>query len=201
MRPRLRQRDSIRKWVRGSAASFVAWGFVAHGQGTLKFANRLPGVLDAPVFLREADGTLGRPDANYVAQLYASAPGGVLVPVGEAVPFRMESDAARGYWRPEVRYIPGVPEGGRADVQVRCWDQRYGGSYEAVAESGDGTGTGTSKLLQVRTGDDFSLPQPLFGLESFTIASRVVPEPDLLALCLVGWVTLACLKGSGAKRG
>ena len=164
----------------------------AHAQGTVNFSNRIPGLVDARVQVVDANGILTPADANYVAQLYASAPGGNLFPVGNPIPFRDSSEAAKGYWIGDQRMIPGVAENGQAQVQVRAWDQRLGVTYEAVATSSWGYGYGVSGTITVTTGGGLTPPQPMMGLQGFTIQGYILPEPASLSLVVVGGLLLGC---------
>jgi len=156
-----------------------------YAQGTVNFVNRIANVLDAQVRYANSGAPIPA-NGDYVAQLYASAPGGTLAAVGAAIPFRTGS--GEGYWPGDVRTIPGVPAGGTAQIQVKAWASSLGTSFESVQAQGIG-GWGESGILAaVPTGGAGvppSTPTPLTGLASFEIAT-IIPEPSIAALGLLG---------------
>lgn len=156
----------------------------AFAQGTVNFSNRIPGTVDARVQYDTGGGVLTPADGRFVAQLYASAPGGTLAAVGDPIVFRSNSDAAKGYWVGDARTIPGVAENGSAQVQVRAWATSLGSTYEAAMATGQG-GIGSSATITVTSGGGLTPPQALVGLQGFTI-STIVPEPSIAALGLLG---------------
>lgn len=167
-----------------------------HGQGTVNFVNKITGLVDARVFYgfapTPAVGGGTTPETQFVAQLYAAVPGGTLAAVGAPIPFRNPSDpaglAGTGYWPGETRTIPGVTEGGMADVKVVAWSTAVGSTYEAALAKGMGY-LGESARLSVLTGGGLNPPTALVGLASFNI-SPIVPEPSPLVLGLLGTVIL-----------
>jgi len=153
-------------------------------QGTVTFHNKI-GSVDARVYY----GNNTTPaDSTIVAQLYAAAPGGTLAAVGGTIPFRSTPEAGKGYLNTTgvdtTRNIPGVAEGGSAQVKVVAWVASLGSSYEAVKALNQG-GFGESGVITVATGGGIQLPGQLVGLQSFTVAS-IVPEPSIAALGLLG---------------
>lgn len=157
----------------------------AFAQGTVNFVNRIPGTIDNGRVLYDTGGGVTSPaDDRFVAQLYASAPGGTLAAVGAPIVFRANSDAAKGYWVGEARTIPGVAENGSADVRVAAWAVALGATFEAAQAAGQG-GWGLSDKITVTTGGGLTPPQALVGLTGFTIAT-IVPEPSIAALGLLG---------------
>lgn len=108
--------------------------------------------------------------------------------MGEPIPFRDNPEAGRGYLNttginPE-RVIPGVPEGGTAQVKMVAWMASLGASYEQAVSMAVG-GYGESAVVpEVVTGGGLMPPRPLTGLQGFTIP--IIPEPSLLALGLLG---------------
>jgi len=154
-------------------------------QGTVTFHNKI-GSVDARVSY--AAGVGGYADSTVVAQLYAAAPGGTLAPVGGTIPFRSTPAAGAGYLNTTgvdtTRNIPGVAEGGSAQVKVVAWVASLGSSYEAVKALNQG-GVGESGVITVATGGGIQLPGQLVGLQGFTV-SPVVPEPSIAALGLLG---------------
>lgn len=156
----------------------------AFAQGTVNFANRIPGTVDARVLYDTGGGVTTPADGQFVAQLYGGAPGGALAAVGNPIVFRSNSDAAKGYWVGEARTIAGVAENGSAQVQVVAWASALGATYEAAKAAGQG-GWGASSTITVTTGGGLTPPQALVGLQGFTIAT-IVPEPSIAALGLLG---------------
>ena len=81
-----------------------------------------------------------------------------------------------------------VPCGGFAWLQVRAWDARLGPTYESVVALGIG-GYGESNIFYKQGGylcfPDPSPPEPLFGLESFSLRPEV-PEPSAGLFLLLG---------------
>lgn len=154
-------------------------------QGTVTFHNKI-GSVDARVSY--AAGVGGYADSAVVAQLYASAPGGTLAAVGGTIPFRSAPAAGAGYLNTTgvdtTRNIPGVAEGGSAQVKVVAWVSSLGATYEAAKAAAGGLGTGESGVITVATGGGIQLPGQLVGLQSFTVS--VVPEPSIAALGLLG---------------
>jgi len=157
----------------------------AFAQGTVNFVNRIPGTIDnGRVQYDTGGGALTPADGRFVAQLYASGPGGTLAAVGAPIVFRSNSEAAKGYWVGEARTIPGVAESGTADVRVVAWASELGATFEAAQAAGKG-GWGQSDKITVTTGGGLTPPQALIGLTGFTI-STIVPEPSIAALGLLG---------------
>jgi hypothetical protein len=157
----------------------------SYAQGTLNFVNRITGTLDARVMYAGA-GAIGggtTADTQFVAQLYAGAPGGALTAVGDPIPFR-NSGAGTGYWVGAARTVAGVAENGTASAQVKVWSTGLGATYEAAMASGMG-GLGESSILTVTTGGGLNPPGALTGLTGFDV-SPIVPEPSMAALGLLG---------------
>lgn len=147
-----------------------------YAQGTVNFANRIPGTLDAPV--RSGGVGVG---SDYWAQLMAGPTGGALALVGQPVEFR--SAPANGYVNASTVSIPTVAGGAAADVKMVAWAKSLGNTYP-----GDGLAlTGSSTVFTVTTGDPNAQPVPglpanLTGLTGFNI----IPEPSIAALGLLG---------------
>ena len=155
-------------------------------QGTVIFNNKVTGSVDARVSYASSGGLIPA-DGTFVAQLYASAPGGTLAAVGAAVPFRNTPAAGLGYINPTgidtTRTIPGVAESGSAQVKMVAWASSLGATYEAAKATGGGFGE--SSVITVGTGGGLTPAQNLVGLAAFTI-STIVPEPSIAALGLLG---------------
>lgn len=140
--------------------------------GTVNFATKVTGIVDAPV--SDLDGTTLLEGPAYLAQLYAAPTADRLAPVGPPVPFR--TGIAAGYIPAEERSIPTIPPGGRAFVQVRVWESTAGETFEeAVARNSK---VGLSKVLELVTGNAGSpptLPAYLVGLEAFHLQLGTAP--------------------------
>lgn len=155
----------------------------AYAQGTLNFANRVTGVLDA----RVSSG--GAPvDNNWYGQLLAGASEATLAPVGSPVEFRGTPDAAKGYITSGgVVTVPGVAGGSPAVVRMVAWNKGAGATWEAANAAGLG-GIGQSAVITVNTGGGGTPPSPaanLVGLAAFE-ATPLIPEPSIAALGLLG---------------
>ncbi|MBI3413929.1 MAG: immunoglobulin domain-containing protein [Verrucomicrobia bacterium] len=118
---------------------------------------------DAPIF--DIDGVSRLNGSNYVVQLYAGPSVTALKPVGHPIPFR--SGFGAGYFTSQLVAVPYVQAGETALAQVRVWEQTKGTSYEEARALG--AKFGRSEILQITTGSDQALAQPLVGLTSFSL--------------------------------
>ena len=176
-------------------------GDTSFGQSSFLFENYLEGGLDAPVF-DAAGNRLAGP--NYLTVLYggpvpeslqlASRPfGDSMAPVAFSGVIRGQAGYFFGSGWVEVR---NVAPGGIASLQVRAWDARLGASYQEVVSLGFG-GYSESNIFQKQGGHPGGgvpgLPEPLIGLESFSLRA-VVPEPSATLLFLLGlpWLLWRC---------
>lgn len=157
----------------------------AFAQGTINFATRVTGQVNAQVFYGAPGGPTSPAGADYSAQLYVGAPGGALAAVGSAVPFR--GDAGIGYITSGGKVtVPGIAGGSQAAVELRAWKTSLGASYEAAVAAGGGVNTGASAPITITLGGGGTPPAPdanLVGLQGFVIP---VPEPSIAALGLLG---------------
>ncbi len=89
--------------------------------------------------------------------------------------------------------VASVQGGGWVWLQVKVWDVRLGATYEAVSSKALG-GYGQSEPFYARGGnaDALEVPQPLLGLQSFSVL-QPVPEPSTYALLLTGGGSLCWL--------
>lgn len=154
----------------------------AYAQGTVNFATRVTGQVDAPVTYQG-----GKADANFFGQLYAGAKGGTLAAVGTPVEFR--SDAGIGYITAGGAVaVPGVAGGAEADVKLVAWAKTQGATWDAAKTLGMG-GFGESGVITVKTGNPDAVPPTvaanLVGLAGFDV-TPVIPEPSIAALGLLG---------------
>ncbi len=179
---------------RGSVALLltlaVLWGFSSWSQGNLVFANSADIGVDAPIY--DVDGTTPLAGSGFLAELYATAPGGVLQPVTDSITPFSTRDAA-GYFLPLEVAIPGVPAGHTATVQVVAWRASDGPTFAAANHSGAHIGESATfdvgPLTSMGPPPD-PLPAFLVGLQSFSL-HVVVPEPSVFALGLLGGSLLA----------
>ena len=176
------------RFLRVASLLGVSLVFAVHlaGQGTVNFANRVTGFVDAPVF--GIDGITKLIGASYMAQLYAGATVNSMAPVGDPLPFRTGTGA--GYINTSgvdpTRTIPGVAAGAVAFVKVVAWDTMWGATYETAWWS-----NGASSVFALTTGGGGVPPGPpanLVGLQSFIVGW--IPEPSSMALGLLGAAVL-----------
>jgi hypothetical protein len=163
-------------------AAVVVATIAAQAQGTINFANRVVGSIDAKVL-----GVSGAPldGAGFMAQLYVGATASSLAAVGSPVPFR--TGAAAGYVTSSTVTVNGIAGGSPASVAMRAWDASTGASYDAA------TVRGSSAILTIAAlgggGSPPAVPADLVGLTSFSLAGAApgnIPEPTAVALGLLG---------------
>jgi hypothetical protein len=153
-------------------------------QGTVNFVNRIPGTLDAKVLYNGA-GALGggtTPETQFVAQLYQGA-----AAIGAPIPFR-SSAAQGGYWVAESRTIPasGIDAAGvAANLKTVAFSTGLGATLDDVKAKGMG-GWGESPAYSANPGQGLNPPANLTGMQGFTIAEIIIPEPSVAALGLLG---------------
>ncbi len=134
------------------------------GGGKVLFRNKVSyPPLDAPVF--DVDGFTRLNGSNFVAQLYAGSSLALLRPVGQ--PSMFQNGFNEGYFMQQTSTIPTVPPGSNAVVQVRVWEKNKGSSYEEARAFGGKFGK--SDFFTVMVGGGLMPPQPLTGLESFSV--------------------------------
>jgi hypothetical protein len=155
-----------------------------NGQGTIGqvvFANKVTGVLDAPVI----SAITGRgPGPEYTVQLFLVEPANSLRPLVPSSVFRPPGPGAATiadrYWEPKLIDVPGVPPGSPATFVVRTWRTSYG-SYEGAIIDGFGNGFyGESAPFTVFVGGGLLPPANLIGLQGFVIDPFPEPRPILL---------------------
>jgi hypothetical protein len=161
----------------------------AFAQGTVNFATRVSGQVDAPVRFM---GVPGQTDGALVGntfwgQLMAGPVGGPLALVGAPVEFR--GDAGIGYITAGGAIaIPGVAGGSPADVKVVAWDKTLGMDYNAAVASGQGVWGESPVITTPPTGNPAAVPPTtaanLVGLQGFNVT--LVPEPSMALLGLLG---------------
>lgn len=148
----------------------------AQNHAAILLANRVPGLLDAPVF--DTDGTTPLEGDTFLAQAYVSPygvmgyfqtgppPGHWLVPFGNPVPFGTGPDAgylAVGHGSPVA--LP-YPVGAPVVVELRVWEAAKGRSFEAAAAARGKVGV-SDQLYGLGPLSGLASPSPLRGLKSF----------------------------------
>lgn len=150
----------------------------AFADGVVLFGNRVAGRVDARVFVARAGSDTKTPVGDGYAQLLAGNSPENLAPVGEAVPFRNNSDATRGYFLGVPRTVPTVDDvpGGRAFVRVVAWaGAARGGETYAIMQKRYACGVafewGASEILEMDTSlpDGSEEPSPLLGLTAMLL--------------------------------
>jgi hypothetical protein len=153
------------------------------GQGTINFATRIAGIVDAPVF--KPDGVTGAGAGTAAnAQLFLVGAGGALTPLTPVTTFRATpAGAAQNYVIPVEVTVPGVATGGSATVRLRAWE---GASYDTASVFGQSADLVVNNLGGPVTGAPPATPANLAGLQGFTM----IPEPSTMALGLLGAAAL-----------
>lgn len=161
---------------------------LVRGQSSFLFRNHNPSYgIVAPVFDSQGVRLVG-PD--YMGELWGAATPDSLAPLvnidlgnrREIVSFSADGRINSGT---PFLCVSSVPPGNWAWLQMRAWDARLGQTYEEVVAQGVG-GYGESPLFYAQGGnpfDQFPVPVPLIGLQSFSLRA-VVPEPSTVALLL-----------------
>jgi hypothetical protein len=164
--------------------------FGAHGlaQGLIIFNNRVLNEVAAPVYgvnpsdpARSQQGNdasyNGAPlaDSGFSAQLFGGSTNTPVKELAGLTPATVfQTGAAAGYVVAPSRAVavPGVPEGERAKMQLRAWDNRGGAITNWVQVLADPTIARGESLLFVTPplGSVFTAPPNLVGLESFSLA-------------------------------
>jgi hypothetical protein len=164
----------------------------AFSQGQVVFANRIAGIMDAPVIV--PGGALIRgPGSSFAAELYLVGQGGALTALAPATWFYDVPSGATGaqvladrYILPVVIDVPGVLPGMSATFVMRVWRMDYGG-FDA-----DFACRGESAPFAAVVGGGLLPPANLTTLQAFTIGTLagadfcIVPEPATAALGMVG---------------
>jgi hypothetical protein len=177
----------------GVAALLLDGGFSAGAQGALTFANRVVGVIDAPVtYLGDVrpgaplGGAALAAGPNFLAQLAIVIPGVLDPHLTPPQPFRTGS--AAGYVSATAVTVPGVPGGTVVQVTMLAWAAELGASYAEAVAKGLGM-VGTSANLQIMLVEPPGVPADLVGLQPFSLAA-IIPEPSAGLLALAGAGTL-----------
>ena len=180
--------------MRKRLVPFLATVFLivsALGQGTINFSTRIPGVVDAPVFVQDGVTGAGAYAAN--AQLFllqGTAGAQTYIPLFPATTFRSSPPGlAQNYVIPPATpvVVPGIPAGQQATIVLRVWEA--GSTFDAS------TGKGQSGPITITLGGEIPgqpplVPANLVGLQGFM--SGIIPEPSTIALSLFGGAALLC---------
>jgi hypothetical protein len=172
---------SLKSWTLAFTTLLAVSGY---SQGTIHFATKINGALDAKII----DGAtgLGASGADgFFAQLYVSPDANSLEAVGSPVPLR--SDVGIGYVvASEV--TTRFPGSTTVAVELRAWTG--GATYESALRKGSST------PISVVLGDPNSLPPGLpvilIGLQGFVV--EAVPEPSTMSLAAAGFLALVGFK-------
>lgn len=138
------------------------------GGGIVFFANtfRIGNLtFEAPVF--DVDGITRLDGTNYVAQLYAGSVLAALRPAGEPTPFHAGFGA--GLFNSTVVFLPTVPPGSNAVVQIRVWDRNQAASYEEARAVG--SKFGRSGIMTIVAGGGDYPTDYLTDLQSFSLSA------------------------------
>jgi len=153
----------------------------AYGQGTVNFAN-IGATLDAPVLNLTGAKASG---SKYKVELLAGSTATSLTVVGSTA--LSDNASAAGYFLGGTVTIAGQAPGTKPFLQVRAFDSTGGATFANAAIRGESTifALGSAGGLG-GVGTPPSTPSDLIGLTSF----RLVPEPSVIALALVGGAAL-----------
>jgi hypothetical protein len=138
---------------------------VADEPVTIDFRNRIPGVLDAPVYDFDGVTRLGAREGLFLAALYVSASSPEsLMPVGQVMTFLTGTNA--GYWgyeppQPVEVTLPGVSLGQRVWCKVLVLEDLSGIEEQRVFLLGQ------SKVYSMVVTNSV---MPLVGFESFSLS-------------------------------
>lgn len=140
--------------------------------GSVLLANRIVGLLDAPVL--DVDGATPVSGSQFRADLLAGPTPDDLTPLGPAAPFLSGTDAGYVDTAPSaVRLVPGVEPGGIAYVRLRAWDLAAGHTWESANPQAGRMGQ--SEIVTVVAGGGTTPPAPLTSLTSFSLRSGLPP--------------------------
>jgi hypothetical protein len=161
-------------------------GAQTFAQGTLVFANLSSGV-NAPITYSTVGPCVGLTNPIFVADLYWSnttnAPSDSLTAAGFNVPFSTATAGGGGYFFGGTRTVTGA--GGFIEAQVRVWDSRFGGTFDAARTAGGLVGL-SAPIVMVLAIPPAPAP-PMAGLQGFTLC---VPEPSSFALAALAVVLI-----------
>ena len=175
------------------------------GQGFILFNNRVPGILNAPVYNLEPSAPTTAKTGNtpaglpagtqtydgplvagtgFTAQLFAGPLGAddeELQPLSPSASFRTGLNAGGIVAPPAPVQIPGVPVAASARLQLRVWDNQ-GGTLTSWPEvlASPGVWRGVSLPFNSRPLGTAISPAPLAGLTSFDLHALPAPGYPLI---------------------
>lgn len=192
-------------------------------QGTIRFGNDIPGVINAPIFGEEYSASGDWANARSGNTLAGYPPGGTaysgrllegyyvgfwatpvvgesngrwLVPADVVVKLGTGSDA--GYFPTTNVTFAFLPASGQATVQVRVWRESLGANpYDWDAYAGTIVGAGASDLFVADIGgvaDKFRSFN--LGYLSDNLTPTLIPEPRGLALLALAFFGYARKRGA-----
>lgn len=178
------------------AAVAVTVGAFAQGQVTFK------NVFTPYAFVYLADGVTKVPASvapnvgAYAVDLYYG-PAGItdmksLTPLGLQVNFSTVV-AQAGLFSGGTQFVPGVPAGSVATLQVRAWETKGGlyTSYAAALQGATGL-VGEGNLVQVALNTAPATPPNMVGITPITL--HQVPEPTVAAIAGLGLASMLILR-------
>lgn len=162
------------------AAAALMVSLAAYGQGQFVFNNRALPDVNAPF-----QDPQGVKLTGYTVDVLAAATGAGVGAAKSVGTTDMRTGNAAGYVNPLTPTVPGIANGGKADV----WLNFYQGT-SVSGKPGAQLGPYTVTLAEAP-----NTPGPLpLGTSPITVPVGTVPEPTTLALGLVGLGTLLALR-------
>jgi len=148
-----------------------------YGQGTVNFASRITGVVDAPI-VQAGNSTLGIGEIPGTKVQLFLVNGTSTTPVGSAIAFRGTTGALAKYFDGGALDVPGTAAGGTATFFVRV--------------TGPQVITKDSANFSQPLGGGTLPPENMAGLTGFSVT--VVPEPTTIALGVLGAAALVAAR-------
>lgn len=159
---------------------------VAFGQGQYNLNNRVVAAgVDARVTTEAGDPLNG--DDGYVAQAYMSdSETGAYTPIaGNVASFRNAPvPAGLGYLNGAIVTVDGMGADSSVWIKLYAFSTNDGATYEEAMAAGGMVGM--SNPVQITLGGGTVQPPDLEGLQAWTVAGDVIPEPSTFALGLIG---------------
>jgi|SRR5579859_3793901 len=166
---------------------------IAHGQGTVFFANvNARGLPNAPVY--ESDGLTLLSGSQFMAELFAGPSSSSL---GAIAMTGFLTGSQAGYFDGGEQTINSVSGGGTAWIQIDVWNTASGASFLQARASGLADSWWQSPVFMNSTGNPNNFggggptpPSPLTGLGTSPGFLNSVPEPSVLALSCFGFTVV-----------
>jgi hypothetical protein len=173
----------VRDWL---VVLLFLWSCKGAAQGLVVFNNRVGQEVNAPVynvdpgnpaFSQYGTGLVynGEPlaGASFTAQLFAGSTDAPLEQLAPLLPATIFRSDVPGYVVPPNRAVPvpGIPEGQRAKVQLRGWNNRAGSITNWAQVLADPTiaRAASPPIITPPLGSVFVAPPNLVGLQSFSL--------------------------------